>query len=230
MTGAVVLMAGGNIHGRMLVEALVRSGRPPQLVINEVSTPRAGRLERFLENAFDNPPPLLSLGVDVSEVPAYDSEEAYALIHAFAPQFLINGGCGIFRRRLLDAATPLNAHPGLLPDFRGLDPVLWSVFRKSPVGATVHVMSEGIDEGPILLARSMPWKGASTLLELRLQCMRWGAALLADYLADPERFPPRNQSPDEGEYFGAFPQEKIAEAAANLAAYELTAGGNAFRE
>ncbi len=223
-------MAGGNIHGRMLVEALVRAGRPPQLVINEVGTPRAGRLERFLENDFDSPPPLSSLGIDVAEVPAYDSQDAFALIHSRTPQFLINGGCGIFRQPLLDVATPLNAHPGLLPGFRGLDPVLWSVFRKSPVGATVHVMSEGIDEGPILLARPMPWKGASTLLELRLQCMRWGAALLAEYLADPERFPPRNQSPDEGEYFGAFPEDKVAEAAANLATYERTAGGNALKE
>lgn len=219
MSVSIVLMAGGNIHGRMLVDALVRAECPPALVINEVGSPRAGKLERFLENNFDNPPPLTALGVEVAEVAAYDSEEVFDLLASSAPQFLVNGGCGIFRRRLLEAATPLNAHPGLLPAFRGLDPVLWSVFRKEPVGATVHIMSEGIDEGPILIARPMPWRGANSLLELRLQCMRWGAILLAEYLANPARFPPRVQSKSEGEYFGAFPADQIPIATMNLAAY-----------
>lgn len=219
-------MAGGNIHGRMLVEALVRAECAPQVVINEAGTARAVRLDGFLANDFDNPPPLASLGVEVVEVPAFDSAETFALIRSLAPRFLVNGGCGIFRRPLLDAATPLNAHPGVLPNFRGLDPVLWSVLLRRPVGATIHVMSEGIDEGPILLGRSLPWKGASSLLELRLQCMRWGAALLAEFLADPAAFPPRAQFLTDGEYFGAFPEELLGEAEKNLAAYRLVDGGN----
>jgi methionyl-tRNA formyltransferase len=220
-------MAGGNIHGRMLVDEMVRAECPPALVINEVGSARAGKLERFLENDFDNPPPLSAFGVEVAEVAAYDSEETFEMLASRDPKFLVNGGCGIFLRRLLEAATPLNVHPGLLPAFRGLDPVLWSVFRKAPVGATVHVMSEGIDEGPILIARPMPWRGATSLLKLRLQCMRWGASLLAEYLADPARFPPRVQSKSEGEYFGAFPADQLPVATMNLRAYVPSQGTGA---
>ena len=68
-------------------------------------------------------------------------------------RFLINGGCGIFDKTLLSAATPLNVHPGILPNYRGLDPVLWSLYNKDTLGATLHLMNCEIDKGDILISK-----------------------------------------------------------------------------
>jgi len=51
----------------------------------------------------------------------------------------------------------LNFHFGLLPQMRGADPIFESIRQRLPVaGATVHVMDEGLDTGPILLRQELP--------------------------------------------------------------------------
>lgn len=224
----MVLMSGGNIHGRMLVEAMVKAGVGPALVLNEEGSDRARKLSKFLVNDYDNPPALNALTDKIRSVPRCDGAEAVQVIAEVAPDYLVLGGYGIMREPILSLATPLNAHPGLLPEYRGLDPVLWSVSRRDPVGATVHVVTEGIDEGPILLRGELPWRGAKTLLQLRLQCMRWGAELLARFLREPGRYPPQQQDARRAAYHGAFPQADYAKAGANLRFYRAADGGNRF--
>ena len=223
-----VLMAGGNVHGRMLVQAMVEAGVGPTLVLDEQGSERARKLARFLANAYDNPPPLSALTTRVETVSSCMGEDAVARLRRLSLDYLILGGCGVVRQPLLGLATPLNAHPGLLPQYRGLDPVPWAVSRGDSVGATLHVVTEGIDEGPILLREELPWRGAATLLELRLQCMRLGAALLARFLRDPALYRPQEQDARAAAYYGSFPEAAYGAAEARLAAYRAVAGGNRF--
>jgi len=45
----------------------------------------------------------------------------------------------------------INAHPSLLPDYRGVCAVWWALYEGcSRVGVTVHEMTAGVDTGPIL--------------------------------------------------------------------------------
>lgn len=219
-------MAGANIHGRMLVETMCREGVAPSLVLNEQGTPRAERLADFLRNDVDTPPPLAEFGVPVEEVAQFDGHDVIERLHEVAPDYLIVGGCGIVKEPLLGASKPLNIHPGLLPAYRGLDPVLWSVLNGDPTGATVHVLTAGIDEGPVLLSRPLAWKGANNLLELRLQCIRHGAQLLAEFLRAPEDFPAQPQDETKAQYFSAFPDDRLAEAEERLKCYGPTSTGN----
>lgn len=221
-------MAGGNIHGRMLVEALVEASMEPVLVLNEEGTERARKLSQFLANDYDNPRPLSAISDRIVAVPCCDGPEVLAHLREIAPDYLVAGGCGIIREPILSLATPVNAHPGLLPEYRGLDPVLWSVSHGDPVGATVHIVTEGIDEGAILLRRELPWRGAKGLLELRLQCMRWGAELLVRFLKNPAHYPPQTQDEGRAAYYGAFPEADYARAEANLRFYRAAQGGNRF--
>lgn len=221
-------MAGGNIHGRMLVQAIIAAGLDPPVVLNEEGTKRAETLSRFLENDYDNPPPLAALSDKVETVSRCDSHEVAARLRDLAPDYLVAGGCGIIHEPILSLSTPINAHPGLLPEYRGLDPVLWSVSRGDPLGATVHVVTEGIDEGAILLREELPWRGAKTLLQLRLQCMRWGAELLARFLKEPRCYPPQNQDETRAAYYKEFPPAEYARAESNLRYYRATERGNRF--
>lgn len=51
----------------------------------------------------------------------------------------------------------INKHGGLLPAYRGLLPVFWTLLHKQiPIGVTVHEVVEKIDAGRILTQRSYP--------------------------------------------------------------------------
>jgi folate-dependent phosphoribosylglycinamide formyltransferase PurN len=83
------------------------------------------------------------------------------------PELCLLGDCGIVPPAVLTVPTiaTLNAHPGILPDFRGLDTPLWAVLeeRFGRVGCTLHVVDAGIDTGPILETRPYEWRGDETI-------------------------------------------------------------------
>jgi methionyl-tRNA formyltransferase len=43
-----------------------------------------------------------------------------------------------------------NLHPGLLPWGRGMYPVFWALWEGTPAGATLHELTVGLDQGPIV--------------------------------------------------------------------------------
>ena len=52
--------------------------------------------------------------------------------------------------------TILNAHPGLLPQNRGVDAFKWCLVNKWPFGVTLHIIDEEIDRGTILYRIRVP--------------------------------------------------------------------------
>ena len=45
----------------------------------------------------------------------------------------------------------INMHISVLPYARGAHPVFWSILEGRPIGATIHIISKGLDTGDILL-------------------------------------------------------------------------------
>jgi methionyl-tRNA formyltransferase len=43
-----------------------------------------------------------------------------------------------------------NLHPGYLPWGRGFYPVFWALWENTPAGATLHEITAGVDEGPVV--------------------------------------------------------------------------------
>ena len=60
-----------------------------------------------------------------------------------------------------------NLHPGLLPWGRGYYPVFWALWENTPAGATLHEITAGIDEGPIV-----------DQVQVEYYCFDTGASLL----------------------------------------------------
>ena len=213
MTTAII-MAGTNVFGRMVLKAMIDAGRPPALVINERGTARAERLSRWLaEISIDGPELRSVLGperIRLVEVDNFQGETAHAALMDAKPDYLVNGGAGIFKPKLL--AMPrrgvLNVHPGLLPEFRGLDPVLWALEEDGPIGATLHLVSDGIDEGPILIREEIETPMVESVVKVRLACMAHGIGLLTRFLANPDLYSPREQRPESARYLGAFPAQR----------------------
>jgi methionyl-tRNA formyltransferase len=74
----------------------------------------------------------------------------------------------------------VNLHPSLLPDHRGIEPVLQAMRRKdSKFGVSVHRLSETIDTGAILASQSYTPDQRHSVLRVTLDLERLGAELLA---------------------------------------------------
>ena len=74
----------------------------------------------------------------------------------------------------------LNVHSALLPNYRGMDGLFWALAHgEREVGVTVHEMSPGIDEGPIVAQEPFPVRPGEPLHHLYYRAMEHGAPLLA---------------------------------------------------
>lgn len=71
--------------------------------------------------------------------------------HILKPKFLqiLPAGC-------------LNVHTALLPYNRGAYPNVWSIVEKTPAGASIHYIDEGIDTGDIVSQRPVPGERVDT--------------------------------------------------------------------
>ena len=60
----------------------------------------------------------------------------------------------------------INFHPGLIPEARGLDAMLWSIYKGIPLGVTAHLIDDRIDAGRIIIKEKIPIYKNDTLLDL----------------------------------------------------------------
>jgi folate-dependent phosphoribosylglycinamide formyltransferase PurN len=75
------------------------------------------------------------------------------------PRLALSLGClQIFSGKLLSLFRgAVNYHPSLLPSYRGLGSTSWSLYNgEEQSGFSFHLMVEGVDEGPVLVQRSVP--------------------------------------------------------------------------
>jgi len=92
--------------------------------------------------------------VEVRGKDAVNRPDTVAAIRGLAPDLLVLCGCSILKGELLSVPRlgTLNLHGGLAQRYRGVWTTLWAVVNREPeyVGATVHFVSPGIDDGDIV--------------------------------------------------------------------------------
>jgi methionyl-tRNA formyltransferase len=146
-------------------------------------------------------------GLPFLRSPDIMSDATLAFIEARQPDVIITLFHQIVRKRLI--ALPrlgvVNIHPGLIPDFRGIQPYFWELSEGATrAGATVHfIEDERIDAGRILGQTTYAIQpGMSVQLNYWLTC-RAAAQLLPQCLAALEegRLSPAAQDPDAGAYY-----------------------------
>jgi methionyl-tRNA formyltransferase len=103
-----------------------------------------------------------------------------------------------------------NLHPGLLPEFAGLNVSSWAIFEGSAEhGVTLHWMDAGIDTGPIAYREAFDVAPDETGLSLSVKAIERGLALVSRLLADAVRdaasIPRVEQDAGRRRYFGAGP-------------------------
>jgi methionyl-tRNA formyltransferase len=143
-------------RGRRLRPSPVREAAEEEDLI--VLTPEDPREEAFLDR-------LRALDPELSVVVAYGH---------------------ILPREILDLPTrgSVNVHASLLPVLRGAAPVNWALVRgHRETGVTIMRMTEGMDEGPILLQRRIPIHAEDSATAVYLRLAELGAEALVEALA-----------------------------------------------
>lgn len=72
----------------------------------------------------------------------------------------------IFPFEIVSNICCVNVHPGLNPYNRGWYPQVFSIINKMPIGATIHIMNDEIDAGPIIAQKQVNISPFDTSLSL----------------------------------------------------------------
>jgi len=99
-----------------------------------------------------------------------NSESTLNMLKDISPGILILGQTGIVKKNLLEipALGTLNAHPAVLPDYRGIDCNRWAILNDDwdKIGCTVHWVDAGVDTGRIILKKRYEFRGDETIEKL----------------------------------------------------------------
>lgn len=83
--------------------------------------------------------------------------------------------------KFIDDRIILNAHPGLLPENRGVDAFKWALVKGWPLGVTLHRIDEKIDRGTILHRANVPILSDDTLRTVAWRAYEFECDLLANF-------------------------------------------------
>ncbi len=129
----------------------------------------------------------LEAGLTVLQPPTLRDEGVIADLRSLKPDFFVVVAYGnILPKAALDipAIAPVNIHASLLPRYRGAAPIARAVLDcETETGVTTMLMSEGLDEGDILIEARCPINPDDTAGSLSERLSEMGGPLLLKTLA-----------------------------------------------
>jgi hypothetical protein len=129
-----------------------------QVVRPEPRAPTAGRSrqQEVEERLFGDEVRWLRRGASLQPVMVADpnSPDVIDAVRSLNPYLFLSLGGAIYRRPLLDGVrgVALNQHSGWSPEYKGSNTTDWALYHRdlAHVGNTVHLVTSGIDAGPIV--------------------------------------------------------------------------------
>lgn len=102
------------------------------------------------------------------QVIQHDSEDITKLIQGSRAKLGVIAGARILKASVIDLFEYgiINIHPGLLPEIRGLDSLLWAVHHDVALGVTSHIIDKNIDAGRILVKKRIEIFEDDTVFDL----------------------------------------------------------------
>ena len=146
----------------------------------------------------------------VRKVLDLNGPESVKMLTDMAPDVIVIGSSRILRSNVISIPRigALNAHPGLLPAYRGVDVIPWAILNGDPVGVTVHFVDPGVDTGDIVTQRPIDVYPTDSLPRIMKRANQVGAEDMASAVAklmtgrDLDRSP---QSAQEGQQYWRMP-------------------------
>ena len=171
MIRIAVLVSGNGSNLQAILDACAAGQIDGQVVVVLSDRPDAFGLERArragVEAIFLDPAAYETKN-------AYNAAQAELLKARQVDLVCLAGYMRIVRRPLLDAFPNriLNIHPSLLPAFPGLEAQRQALeYGVKVAGCTVHFVTAGMDEGPIIAQASVPVLEGDTVESLRARIL-----------------------------------------------------------
>lgn len=151
----------------------------------------------------------------------FNDAQSEHLMKEVEPDLIILGGARIIRKNII--AIPkigiLNAHPGLLPKYRGVDVIPWAIHNGDPVGVTVHFIDEGIDTGGIVGQKIVEMEQGDTFGSLMKKANDIAGKLVCDAVMaflETGHIPVQPQTKESGKQYYRMPVKLHQETAQKL--------------
>ena len=132
-------------------------------------------------------------GVPSLALDDFHADASLAALRALAPDLAVIDGTYILKESVfsLPRLGAINLHCGRLPEYRGAPPAFWELYNgEREVGVTVHWVTAGVDEGPIIRQELVPLDPAPAGDPMRVVHEIWrdtlrpiGVRLLAEAVA-----------------------------------------------
>ena len=153
------------------------------------------------------------LNIEYHEFEDHNSEECISFLRSLEPDLGLIGGSRILKSEVIEIFKKgiVNFHPGLIPEVRGMDSMLWAIYYGKPLGVTAHFIDKRVDAGRVILKRKISVQPDDTFLDLSLRLYETQLSMLPEVLAlvhtkRPEDFPPVPKG--SGKPNSYFPPEK----------------------
>ncbi|MDD5145358.1 MAG: methionyl-tRNA formyltransferase [Candidatus Pacebacteria bacterium] len=172
-----IVFIGTPEFGAVILEELAKTDYRPALVITETDKPK-GRKQII------TPPPvkIVAEKYGISVLQPEKIINCKNEIEKLRPDLIIVAAYGqILPKEILEIPKyrSINVHPSLLPKYRGPSPVQNAILNgDKETGATIMLMDEKMDHGPILTQKKVPIEINENAIQLHEKLAKIGAKLL----------------------------------------------------
>lgn len=174
-----VIMTATGIRHLEFADRLMSSIPDSLVITEEKKTP----IEIYLEEYKTFKPSKLETQLCCKSI---NSSVILRLLESLRPDFIFTFGCSLLKKNLISTAVNgcINIHTGLTQFYRGVDSTTWALFNKDfdRIGATVHYITPGIDDGDIIAQAVTSIEGETSVEQLFLKTCTDGFNLLMDNL------------------------------------------------
>lgn len=208
-----LVFAGTPAFAAASLQALAVAGHQVVLVLTQPDRP-AGRGMKLSPSEVKQA--AQGLGLEVFQPPTLRDTAAQDRLRNCAADAMIVAAYGLILPPAVLALFPLgciNVHASLLPRWRGAAPIQRALLAgDSETGVCIMGMEQGLDTGPVFLAKSLPIDAGDTAASLHDKLAGLGARLLVDALPGIEdgTLVPRPQPAEGVTYAAKISKEEAA--------------------
>lgn len=140
-----------------------------------------------------------------------NNEQTQRELINFQPDLILLGQSGIIKDNIIKIPKIgiLNSHPGILPQYRGIDVVHWALFNNDikAIGSTIHFIDSGIDTGPVIYKRNYKFIGNENFNKLEEYIYEDCLDLFVYALRNIKLIKPIKQNISEGKQYYKMPKK-----------------------
>jgi methionyl-tRNA formyltransferase len=120
----------------------------------------------------------------------FNGSQCEHIVTEIAPDIIVLGGSRIIRSNIIKIPKIgiLNAHPGLLPEYRGVDVIPWALINSDDMGVTVHFVDQGVDTGDICVQEKLPLMKKDSIPKLEKRAEVLAGKLMVKVLQSITKF------------------------------------------